>query len=137
MQPESSSPRSQHFIPSPYPVPSHPISLILSSILCLGLTSGRGGYRVFPLHATKAYRGNSGIAPLNPRNEGGCVFNIMHRPLYSQERKPIFFWVGPRTSLDISDMRKISSSYRDSNLGSSKPYPSGYTYYATPPTSLK
>ena len=139
MQPECLSPRSKHFIPSPYPVPFHPISLILSSILCLSLTSRRGGYRVFPLHATKAYRENRGIAPLNNSRTswGRCVVNITPRPLYSQERTPLLFWAGSRTGLEVSKMRKISSSYRDSNPGLYKTYPSGYTYYATPPTSSK
>ena len=94
MQTDRSSPLSKQLTPSPYPVPSHHIfSLILSSILCLGLKSGQGGYSVFLLQSTKAYRGNRCKAPLNNRrNKCGWVVNVMHRPLYSPGWAPEPVW---------------------------------------------
>jgi len=72
----------------------------------------RSKHEILPVHATKAYRGSRGIAPLilSPALDGGKRPNSRPPPIYSRDKTPVPVpWaagVGPRAGIDILRRKK-------------------------------
>jgi hypothetical protein len=121
--------RVPYFVPCPFPYLNNPPKTfsLESNIYSADVSRGRGKV---PVHAMKAYKGSTYIAPfiLNLGMRWKWVISLMFWPLLSRARicrtSWIGGWVGPRTSQGILEKEEINCVYQDLNLRFSRVEPS-------------
>jgi hypothetical protein len=77
---------------------------------------------LFPLYAIKAYRDSKGLAHSFLTSALGGGYRLTSRPERLNPGKETRYplnrrWVGPGDGMDVSEVEKISCTYRDSNTG--------------------
>ena len=105
-----------------------------SRLSCVLLLWGTVSVQV---HATKAYRGSRGAAPLilNLGTRWRWAVNFTSRPIYARVRTG--GWMGLRAGLGVLDKRKTACPCQESKPELSSPQPGQYDYTTPAPTFSK